>query len=176
MKRTMNYNPELLRINIGFIIHESVGYSRDFNFSADELHFNPDFDIKKFSGETRFSKTAQGILVEGEFEAFTILQCSRCLEPYLQKIHAVFTDLYAFTLDSVDESGLLVPESGVIDLNEVVREELILSVPISPLCRIDCKGLCPVCGANRNYVECNHQEEKIDPRLSILKTLLEEKD
>jgi len=48
---------------------------------------------------------------------------------------------------------------------------VILSVPMKPLCKEDCKGLCPVCGANLNYEDCGHTQEKVDPRLLKLKEL-----
>jgi uncharacterized protein len=51
---------------------------------------------------------------------------------------------------------------------------MFLAVPISPLCSPDCLGLCPICGGNLNESVCQHEEELIDPRLDILKSLLEE--
>ena len=56
-----------------------------------------------------------------------------------------------------------------IDLNEVVREQLYLALPMKPLCREDCKGLCPVCGVNRNRETCACQQEWVDPRMAALK-------
>lgn len=168
----MKNDPEALRINIGFIIYENVGYSHEFEFDFPIYHF-PDINLENFKGIAKLSKTSHGIVVVGAFEAVTELQCVRCLEIYKQKVTAQFTELYAFTLDTVTESGLLVPESGIIDLTEIIREEMILSIPISPLCSPDCKGLCPVCGGNLNKVKCDHKIETIDPRMSVLKDLLE---
>ena len=56
-----------------------------------------------------------------------------------------------------------------IDLTEVVREQLYLALPMKPLCREDCKGLCPVCGVNRNRETCTCQEVWVDPRMAALK-------
>ena len=60
----------------------------------------------------------------------------------------------------------------VIDLGEVMREQFFLALPMKPLCRPECKGLCPICGANRNRQECGCREEWVDPRLAGLKNLL----
>jgi uncharacterized protein len=169
----MKNNPEAFRINIGFIVYKNVGYSREFEFNFQNIHFL-DLDLENLTGYARFSKTSNGIVVNGDFKAETVLQCVRCLESYNQEVTAQFTELYAFTPDTIAESGLLVPESGIIDLTEIIRDEMILSIPISPLCSPNCKGLCPICGGNLNKVKCNHQVETIDPRLSVLKDLLKE--
>jgi uncharacterized protein len=57
-------------------------------------------------------------------------------------------------------------------LEPLVREEMLLAIPINPICRADCKGLCPICGGNLNETLCSHEGEEVDPRLSILKTWL----
>jgi uncharacterized protein len=79
--------------------------------------------------------------------------------------------LYAFTPRSATDSDLIVPEDGHIDLAPLVREYMLLDIPMKPLCRPDCKGLCPVCGQNLNDSTCQHQVDEIDPRLSVLKEL-----
>ena len=63
-------------------------------------------------------------------------------------------------------------KDDVIDLGEVMREQFFLALPMKPLCRPDCKGLCPICGANRNRQQCECREEWVDPRLAGLKNLL----
>ncbi len=68
----------------------------------------------------------------------------------------------------------MVPETGLLDLEPLVREEMLLAIPINPICRLDCKGLCPICGGNLNETLCTHEDEEIDSRLSVLKTLLDE--
>lgn len=106
-------------------------------------------------------------------QAEVMTECVRCLTDFAQPLSIDFTELYAFTPHSVTESGLLVPETGKIDLAPLVREEMLLAIPISPLCREDCKGLCPICGENLNETTCHHDDESIDPRLSVLKALLQ---
>ena len=69
------------------------------------------------------------------------------------------------------ESGLLVPEDGQIDLEPLLREYALLEFPISPVCKPDCKGLCPVCGENLNRTDCGHRPETDSP-FAVLKDLL----
>ena len=106
--------------------------------------------------------------------ALTMNECVRCLQDFPLPLDIEFTELYAFSAESKTDSELILPESGQIDLRPLVREEMLLAVPINPLCDPECKGLCPICGENRNETECDHEIETIDPRLSVLKSLLNE--
>jgi uncharacterized protein len=105
--------------------------------------------------------------------AKVMTDCVRCLTLFPQQLEIDFTELYAFTPDSVTESGLFVPENGLLDLAPLVRDEMLLAIPISPVCSPECKGLCPICGENLNQTDHSHNEEAIDPRLDVLKSLLQ---
>jgi uncharacterized protein len=166
-------NPFLL--NVGFIVHQTIGYFRDFDFDFPEIHLKPDLDIKDLTGTVRVTRTPQGLLVQVRMHAKVMQECVRCLNDCWQPLKIDFTDLYAFTQKTVTDTGLILPEDGKIDLGPSIRDEMWLSVPISPLCSPDCKGLCPVCGVNLNEIPHTHEEESIDPRLEVLKTLLEGK-
>jgi uncharacterized protein len=164
---------DLLRLNVGFIIHQTVGYSRDFPFDIPQIQLSPDLDLANLSGTARVTRTAQGLLVQVKMHAHIHAECVRCLTDFTQPLEIDFTELYAFSPDSITDSGLIVPENGKIDLAPLVREEMLLAIPISPLCRPDCKGLCPTCGENLNETPHDHEDELVDPRLDVLKSLLE---
>jgi uncharacterized protein len=161
----------LLRLNVGFIIHENIGYSREFLFDVQNLHLPPDLELKHLSGMVRVSRTPQGLPIQVKMRAAVHCSCVRCLADFLQPLDVDFTELYAFTPRSATDSDLIVPEDGHIDLAPLVREYMLLDIPMKPLCRPDCKGLCPVCGQNLNDSTCQHQVDEIDPRLSVLKEL-----
>jgi len=165
---------DLLRLNVGFIVHQTVGYSRDFPVEAPSIRIQPDLDLKELVGNVRVTRTAKGLLVQARLRAIVQAECVRCLTDILQPLEIEFTELYAFTLNSVTESGLILPENGKIDLTPIVREEMLVAIPINPLCKQDCKGLCPVCGENLNETTCHHEDENADPRLSALKSLLDD--
>jgi len=164
-------NPLLL--NIGFIIHQTVGYVREFPFDFERIFLPPDTELLNLTGTVRVTRTTQGLLVQGDFQAEMKVECSRCLTEFLQPLQAEFTDLYAFTRNAVAESELILPENGKIDLAPALRDEMLLSVPINPVCQPDCKGLCPICGENRNETDCQHDTQENDPRLDALRSLLE---
>lgn len=146
-----------LRMNVGFLIKSPIGTSRDFYFDFEKMHLGDDLTLDGLKGTARFDRTPQGLLLQGKFEAVTDLECVRCLDPYTQTLNWSFAELFAFDHNHMTDSGLLVPENGQIDLEPLLREYALLEFPISPVCRPDCKGLCPVCGENLNGTDCGHQ-------------------
>jgi uncharacterized protein len=157
-----------LRLNVGFIAHQTVGYSRDFHFDLPQIFLPPDLNLTQLSGTCHITRTPQRLLVQAEMIAVFEMDCVRCLEPSLQNLHTHFTELYAFSKRHMTDSGLLFPENGQIDLGPLVREYMLLDIPINPICRPDCKGLCPICGENRNLSPCTHADESTDSRLGDL--------
>ncbi len=171
----MSDQHSLLRLNVGFIAHQPVGYSRDFIFDLPSIRFSADFLVTEFHSEVRMSRTQLGLLAQIRAQGLAVAECVRCLTEFQQPLQTYFTELYAFsTAPDLDETSLRLPESGFVDLAPLIREYLILEIPISPLCQPECKGLCPVCGENRNEVDCDHGPPDIDPRLAGLKSLLED--
>ena len=162
-----------LRLNVGFVVAQSAGFSRDFPFELPQVNIPPDLVVNNFNGYFRATRTPQGILLQADLHGDIGLECVRCLTDFQQSLHFDLTELYAFSQRYVTDSGLLMPESGFIDLAPVLREYILLEIPISPLCRQDCKGLCPICGNNLNESTCNHEDESVDPRLASLKKLLD---
>jgi uncharacterized protein len=169
----MYISHDVLRLNVGFIIHQTVGYYRDFPFDVPEIRLPPDLSLDDFTGNVRVTRTAQGLLVQVKLQARIAAECVRCLTEFQQPLEVDFSDLYAFTQASMTESGLLLPENGKIDLSPVVRDEMLLAVPISPLCRPSCKGLCPVCGENLNATACHHDDETSEVNFDGLGSLIE---
>jgi uncharacterized protein len=162
-----------LRLNVGFIVAQTAGFSRDFSFDLPSINIPPDLQVISLSGSIRASRTPQGILLQGDLIASMILECVRCLTDFKQSLDINFTELYAFSQRYATDSGLLMPETGIIDLAPVLREYILLEIPISPLCYVECKGLCLICGNNLNEGTCNHHDETGDPRFAALKTLLD---
>jgi uncharacterized protein len=162
-----------LRLNVGFVAHQSVGYNRDFSIEINRIHLPPDLDLIDLRGTARVGRTPQGLLVLVKMRAMVLAQCVRCLADFQQALAVDFAELYAFTQRSVTDSGLILPEDGHIDLTPLVREYMLLDVPISLLCSPSCKGLCQVCGENLNESNCNHGPEGGDPRLTILESRLD---
>jgi uncharacterized protein len=161
-----------LRINVGFLIHEEVGYSHDFPLRIERIVLGPDLELFDLDGLLSVGRAAQGLLFTGHFSAWTGLDCVRCLQPFNQKLDWSMTELYAFNEKSVSDSDLIVPEDAQIDLQPLIRDYALLDVPISPICRPDCKGLCPVCGQDLNVRDCGHCRDSGTSTFAALRDLL----
>ena len=134
-----------------------------------------DFDLHK--DKTRFR-------VVGRARAELELQCSRCLEPYRLRVDAPLDLRYVPVSDaeeetsedrdiSANEADTSYYHDDMLDLNELLREQFYLALPMKPLCREGCLGLCPQCGADRNTTSCACQPSWQDPRFAALKRLVD---
>ena len=159
------------RINVGFIIHEEVGYSHEIPFELDKAKLE-DLELTDLVGSVQIGRTPQGLIVQGKFSADATLECVRCLNSFTYPLDWDFTELYAFNKKSVSETGLLVPDDAHIDLAPLLREYAILEVPINPLHDPDCKGLCIECGQDLNLKDCGHNQHPDNSPFAALKDLL----
>ena len=160
------------RLNVGFIVHQEVGYKHEFPFEYAQIQIADDLDLRHFEGVATIGRTPQGLIVQADFSAETTLECVRCLNDFEQSLNWDFTELYAFSKKSVSESGLIMPEDGHIDLQSLIREYALLEIPIKPLCKPNCKGLCSVCGEDLNLNDCGHKDIAEESPFSALKDLL----
>jgi len=166
------YKP--FRLNVGFIAAEDIGYERTFEFHDLAFVRLDDLDLYDVEGTVQVTRMPQGLLFRVHLRATTPEVCVRCLKPIRQEVVAAFEELYAFSEKNMTESGLLYPSSGIVDLSPLIREAMILAIPFRPLCSPDCKGLCPVCGADLNVEDCGHQKAPTDPRWAALQDVLKQ--
>lgn len=110
--------------------------------------------------EGRLEPAGQGYLLRGTLRGELLVPCARCLEPAPVAVEAPLALSFAESGDD-DEAGgeelqddVLPIEHGTIDLSQAIRDEILLAVPMSPVCRPDCAGICSVCGRNRNLTPC----------------------
>jgi len=130
------------------------------------------------NGKVRLS--GNEVFVYGHVETRAQVECDRCLKPVELPVNVDFTLEYISDSDyeSIDtaelteaEMSVSVFDGAVLDVDEIVKEQILLTVPTRMLCREDCKGICPECGADRNTGECNCVTNDIDPRWAALKNL-----
>jgi uncharacterized protein len=159
------------RINVGFIIHEEVGYSHEIPFDLAKVKIE-DLELQNLTGSIIIGRTPQGLVVQGNFSAETQLECVRCLKEFIYPLEWEITELYAFTKKSISESELLVPDDAQIDLAPLIREYALLEIPINPWHDPECKGLCIECGQDLNIKDCGHSQDQDDSPFSVLKKLL----
>ena len=172
--KTKLTNPSALRINVGFIVNQAIGYSRDFSIEIPEYSFSDGLDVRNLAFDIQISRTSEGLLVQVNGHALTELECGYCLDNFWHNLSFEFAEMFTFRSHAVEETELILPDDLQIELAPLLTEYLYLDIPINPMCKPDCHGLCPICGENQNFASCNHDEENFDPRLSALKTLLDD--
>lgn len=119
---------------------------------------------------------SRGVMFRAHLEATLEMPCSRCLEPVRQEVSTDFdrtlvpveTEEAKIAVDDDEDDTLLPVVGGRAELEAIATEQLYLSLPLKPICSVDCRGLCPVCGANRNAGACGCVVEDVDPRLAPL--------
>jgi len=121
--------------------------------------------------EVRLESVSEGIYVSGTLAGSSELTCARCLKPFESDFEVTVGELFA--TDPDDEDDYAVQDPGELDLEPMIRDAVLLSMPFSPLCKPDCKGLCPRCGADKNLGECRCPEQLTDPRWAALETFID---
>lgn len=126
--------------------------------------------------DLRLESVSEGVLVSGSVSAEAAGECARCLRPIRVDLAVSIQELFAYpdsTTDATaepDEVGRL--QGDLLDLEPVVRDAVVLALPSSPLCREDCPGLCPECGAHWDDLPADHHHgQPVDPRWAALKSL-----
>jgi uncharacterized protein len=175
-----------MRYNVAQLLKGPTGAIREYDLTADIGSFDPELEpVRPLTGSITLMRTSQGILVTGELETTLRGTCRRCLERCDVQVEVTLEEeFYPATgigdapMDAVAEEdrdeALLIDDRHILDLGEVVRQELWLALPTEALCQMDCAGLCPQCGGNRNLGDCRCIEAPVDPRWAMLQTLLSE--
>lgn len=117
-----------------------------------------------------------GVLrLQGTIKTIYATACARCLKPLEILLTAEVDAVLTSDPDAVEEDDLFVLTEDSVDPADVLVPALILQVEMTYLCRSDCKGLCPHCGADRNVTECDCESKQFDPRFAALRALLDSK-
>jgi uncharacterized protein len=134
-------------------------------------------------GSVELTNTGKAVVARGSLAGRGTLTCSRCLTEFPWDFDIRFTencvlrqidDPAGYADDDDDEDLLPIVDEEVVDLTELIRQLIALEVPFQPLCKPDCRGLCPKCGAALDEGECGCEADAIDPRWAQLKGLLDE--
>lgn len=174
-----------MRFNVAQLLKETVGASREYEID-EELDLIEDAPVVSgYGGRVRLMRIDDGIMATAEITTVVRMECGRCLEPIEQPLTVRFTETYRPTIDLATGAALPIEENEdyfaiddkhVLDITEAVRQYILTDIPLSPVCRDECAGLCPICGADRNRVECECRTEKVDPRLAVLADLLRDSE
>lgn len=117
--------------------------------------------------DLQFTREGEDIYVTGHVEVLASMECQRCLQRYVQPLVSDFVYLLVRAMgkdlsgtQKTDESITIVLDSDEVPLGDMLYEQILLSVPMSHLCKETCKGLCPMCGEDLNQHTCSCSKEK----------------
>ena len=120
--------------------------------------------------DLRLESVVEGVLVSGSCRAQANGECVRCLDPVSFSVDLPIQELFAYPDTAAAEAEEIERlEDDLIDLGPMLRDAVVLALPLQPLCRDDCPGLCATCGARLDDPE--HHHEAVDPRWADLQTL-----
>lgn len=167
-----------LRFNFGFLLEAPVGTSRSFEIDYPDVRAGEDVYLAPFTGSFTVTRTSEGVFLQGQFHSTMPVACVRCTDEFVTPIQIDVDELFYYPAHLAEEGDMTFDsDTGFIDLGPLVRDLSILSVPVQTICRDgNCAGLCDQCGQNLNEGDCDCEKESIDPRLAILKTLLNNND
>jgi uncharacterized protein len=166
---------DALVVNVAGLLGEPPGSHRDLAVEGVRLELGD--DLRQAALRVRIAHTNRGVIVTGQVRTSLADTCGRCLVALEIPIDAPIEEE---VLPSIElQSGLAVDTSAEpeafrlsdhheLDLEPLAREAVLLAAPIAPVCRPDCRGLCPECGTDLNTGPHDHGETPVDPRLAKL--------
>lgn len=168
---------KMIKLNVAEIRKKLVG-ERAFNYELEPSELEISSEELELIGAVqaagRMSNVGDVLLLEASLKAEVKRCCGRCLKEFTAVTQAeVVEKFYQASAENI-ENDAFVYDSDVIDITDPLRESLLLAEPMQALCKEDCKGLCPVCGADLNQGDCGCDKLVVDPRLAALKQFIKD--
>jgi uncharacterized protein len=173
--------------NVAGLLGEGPGAARDYVVQGVTIDPGEDLVLAApIDGRVHLSRTNRGLLVDADFTTAIATECARCLRPMTLPMTVEIAeealpsiDLHsgkAVTLDQEDEEAgvLRLTDHHELDLEQALREAILMAQPIAPLDREDCPGLCVACGLPLDEGSHDHPDDDIDPRLEALRGFVAE--
>jgi len=160
-----------MHINVSQLLMEHSGSSRFYEVD-EEFNSKGDAEVQSIRGTVKLLRTDQGVWVSVVLDSEVLCACSRCLQECRQPIHMVIEEEARLGLGSYaggggghdPDEGLRIDRDHILDLTDTVSQYAALNQPMKPVCRDDCRGICPNCGADRNLFPCQCDSVARDSR------------
>ena len=165
-----------MEINVSQLLKAPIGTTREYDMDS-TVDIADDGNECPVQGKNKLIRTQRGILVRATLNTGVGLTCSRCLSPFRCPLSLAFEEEYVPIVDvntgaplplPEERSTFTIDEQHTLDLTEAIRQYSILVIPMKPLCREKCAGLCSSCGHNLNQGPCDCPSPEIDPRWTRL--------
>ncbi len=176
-----------MKIRLETARHEPLTWQESLNLTPEDLGLGDDVEVTPVDVRGSLSFDAPNFLLDARLTFLLQVPCDRCTAPVRQEVDCRLTALVAQASGrrepgggerelKEDELGVLEVAGDVLDTRPLVAEQVLLELPTHPLCREDCAGLCPTCGADRNLGPCGCRVEPVDPRWAGLAALRDRQD
>ena len=172
-----------MRVNIGEFLADrhavrTVAFAERLESLAEDTTL-----LEPVTGELSLVGTGRTVSLTGRVRTTVRLVCGACLLPFAQSLESAIHEAFEAVREPAPQTGTARGEAAlgaddfvvpigpdeIVDLTEIVRQHLLLTLPIAPRCRDDCRGLCPTCGADLNAGHCACPRDSVDPRLEVLR-------
>jgi uncharacterized protein len=168
--------------NVAQLLQEPIGAERSAAIAGSIPGVTADTPATDVTGSVRLVRTNRGLLAYADVHAMVRETCSRCLQPAELPLHVELAEEFLPTVDvhtgqpmpppdAEEDAFFRIDEHHHLDLTEAIRQALVMEQPMRPLCRPECAGLCPRCGADRNAGPCGCADEPADDRWAVLRGL-----
>ncbi len=166
----------MMKINIANVTCEN-GQEFSFNENAEEIGISSgDCEFEGGILVTGFiQQTGDAYRVQGTVRCRKVFLCDRCLKPSVESQVHTFEEDYCTVGTHAEQEDVNYLDGDLVDITDLVRDTLLAGQPISNVCKPDCRGLCPVCGADLNLGQCSCEAAVSDPRLAVLKEFMSKK-
>ncbi|MCE2501046.1 MAG: DUF177 domain-containing protein [Dehalococcoidia bacterium] len=170
-----------MKYNVAQLLKEAIGSQRQFSIS--EAVSDVEQLMDQVTGDATFVRTHQGIWVQADLIVRISQDCSRCLADFKRTLELELDEEYFPEVDvrtghrllpPDDWEGLYIGADHILDLDEATRQSALATLPMKPLCKPECEGICDRCGADRNVNDCDCYALDIDPRWAALRSLMTE--
>jgi len=178
-------NEQAMYYNVSQQLKEGVGSHRTYIIDETVRYDDPAGE-STVAGTLDFLYTGRSILVTGRLKAEVVDLCGRCLEKFTEHLTVNVEEEFfpmrdintgvSLGLPEDTEDAFRIDERFTLDLYEAVRQAIITTIPMNPLCKPNCQGLCPECGSNLNHRNCNCARSPADVRWNALRSLLDTSD
>ena len=169
--------------NVAGLLGDDPGTSRDFDVADVTIPLDEGMALARpINGHVRFQRTNRGVLVDAQLSTALQAECSRCLRPMEVPVDIALEEEFLPALDMTTGAPLSaaaepdvarLTDHHELELEPLIRDELVMAEPIAPLHSPDCPGLCAECGSRLDERHVAHTTDEIDPRLAGLARLLE---
>jgi uncharacterized protein len=154
-----------MKLNVSQLLQEAIGSIREYPVD-EELESGEG----RIVGSVRLMRTEKGVWVSAEMSTDSQCTCSRCLKEFSQRLEVAFDEeaFHSNNGPTQQVEGPPIDDKRILDLTETLEQYIYLAAPVKPICRKDCRGICPQCGADLNETACVCDHDARDSRWADL--------